>query len=161
MAIVIKEWWLDQDIELTSKVQPPVGPSINTIKCCVDLTCVVDRGGNILIQRFALARGMKKNKYNVSCAKAGPWLADQRCEMAVNQYLRANGNAVLEDEQRLSQEVLRRRVADTAEVEQTPSGRKKGSLVGKLFFCVFKLIGFLLRLIFNVVRGIVRTFMKK
>ena len=161
MAIVIKEWWLDQDIELGCKVQPPVGPSINTIKCCVDLTCVVDRDGNILIQRFALARGMKKNKYNASCAKAGQWLADQRCEMAVNQYLKANGNAVLEAEPRLSQEVLRRRVADTAETEEVPTKKKSGSLVGTLVFGVFKVLGFLLRLVFNIVRGIFRTFMKK
>lgn len=161
MSVVIKEWWLDQEVELGCKVQPPVGPSINTIRCCVDLTCVVDRGGNILIQRFALARGMKKNKYNVSCPKAGQWLADQRCEMAVNQYLKANGSAVLDGDPRLTQEVLRRRVSDTIDMEQVPVRKKSGSLLGKLFFSVFKLCWFVFRLIFNIIGGIVRTFMKK
>ncbi len=161
MTVVIKEWWLDQEIDLNSKVQPPVGPSITRVKCCIDLICNVDLTGRIQVQRITLARGMKKNRYNVSCTKAGQWLADQYCELAVNKGLRSLADSIIQNETRLKQEIIDRHAAMARIPEEEPVTKKSGSFMGTFVVGIIKLIGSIVRSCIKLVGVIIRKCSKK
>ncbi|MDO5554934.1 MAG: hypothetical protein Q4G68_14355 [Planctomycetia bacterium] len=161
MAIMIREFWLEHEVPLNCKISPPVGVSVNRVKCCIDLTCTFDAAGRVVIQRMTLARGMKKNKYNVETDKAGPWLADQRCEMAVNQYLKGYGNHVLEAEPALRNEIDRHRQEERLTEAAVPGPKKHRGAAATLIGGACRLLLLLVKLVFMLISVIIRSVQKK